>query len=180
MKKWCFCKQCGYSCVISGLTQISNRLIGKGSPKMCPNCNIKLAELPIEIVDKYNCFNGLNIFSTDWIESREQYINDYVSQFPEFNKELYKKELDRLKELAERYLQYEEVQKEKYMAKINQEAQKILDKQNCIPKCPICGSTNIKKITMTTRAVKTATFGVAGAIDDAGKTYKCENCGSKF
>ena len=27
---------------------------------------------------------------------------------------------------------------------------------------------------------KTAAFGVVGAIDDAGKTYKCGNCGSKF
>ena len=49
-----------------------------------------------------------------------------------------------------------------------------------IPKCPICNSTNIKKITFTKRTVKTAVFGVVGAIDDAGKTYQCENCGSKF
>ena len=49
-----------------------------------------------------------------------------------------------------------------------------------IPKCPICQSINIKKITFTKRAVKTAVFGVIGAVDDAGKTYKCENCGSKF
>ncbi len=65
------------------------------------------------------------------------------------------------------------------MAKINKEAQKILDK-NCILKCPICGSTNINKISVGSRAVKTAVFGVVGAIDDAGKTYKCDNCGSKF
>lgn len=180
MKKWCFCKQCGYSCVVSWLTQITNRLVGKGSPKICPNCNIKISELPIENIDKYNCFKGLNIFSTDWIESRELFISEYVSQFPEFKTELYKKELNRLKKSAERYFQYEEEQKEKYMAKINKEEQKILDNQNCIPKCPICGSANIKKITMSTRAVKTAVFGVVGAVDDAGKTYKCENCGSKF
>ena len=49
-----------------------------------------------------------------------------------------------------------------------------------IPKCPICQSTNLKKITFTKRAVKTAVFGAVGAIDDAGKTYRCENCGSKF
>ena len=49
-----------------------------------------------------------------------------------------------------------------------------------IPKCPICGSTNINKITISSRAVKTAVFGVVGAVDDAGKTYKCGNCGSKF
>lgn len=49
-----------------------------------------------------------------------------------------------------------------------------------VPRCPICNSTNIKKITLSTRAVKTAAFGVVGAVDDAGKTYKCGNCGSKF
>ena len=49
-----------------------------------------------------------------------------------------------------------------------------------IPKCPICGSNNIQKITTATRALKTAVFGIAGAVDDAGKTYKCNNCGSKF
>lgn len=180
MKKWCFCKQCGYSCVVSVLTKISSRLVGRGSPNVCPNCNIKIVELPVNIINKYECFSGLNLFSTDWLESRELYINEYVSQFSEFRPELYKKELNRLKESAERHFQYEEEQKEKYMAKINKEAQKILDKQNCIPKCPICGSANIKKITMTTRAVKTATFGIVGAVDDAGKTYKCDNCGSKF
>lgn len=36
-------------------------------------------------------------------------------------------------------------------------------------KCPICGSANIKKITMTTRAVKTAAFGVIRAVNDAVK-----------
>ncbi len=58
--------------------------------------------------------------------------------------------------------------------------QKEKDRQNCIPRCPICGSSNIQKITIGTRAVKTAAFGVVGAVDDAGKTYKCRNCDSKF
>lgn len=181
MRKWYFCKQCGYAGIVSVITQITHRLVGSGSPRICPNCKIKLTRLPIEISSKYDCFNGLYLFfSTEWLESRSLYIDEYVSQFSEFQPELYQKELTRLQESAERHFQYEEEQKEKYMSKIDKEAQKILDKQNCIPKCPICGSTNIKKITITTRAVKTATFGVAGAVDDAGKTYKCENCGSKF
>ena len=49
-----------------------------------------------------------------------------------------------------------------------------------IPKCPICQSTNLKKITFSRRAVKTAVFGAVGAIDDVGKTWKCNSCGSKF
>lgn len=58
--------------------------------------------------------------------------------------------------------------------------QKEKDKVNHMPKYSICASGNIQKITVGTKVVKTAAFGVIGAIDDAGKTYKCENYGSKF
>ena len=66
--------------------------------------------------------------------------------------------------------------KEKEQAEINAKIQANTN----VPKCPICGSANIKKITLGSRAVKTAVFGVVGAVDDAGKTYRCNNCGSKF
>lgn len=48
-----------------------------------------------------------------------------------------------------------------------------------IPKCPICGSTNIKKISMTNKAVSALAFGVLAA-GHVSKTWKCEVCGSKF
>lgn len=47
------------------------------------------------------------------------------------------------------------------------------------PKCPICGSTNLSKISALKKAAKIYTFGIFGA-GDVGKTYKCENCGAKF
>ena len=46
--------------------------------------------------------------------------------------------------------------------------------------CPYCQSINTSKITVTKRAVKVGLFGIFGAIDDAGKTYKCNGCGCKF
>lgn len=48
-----------------------------------------------------------------------------------------------------------------------------------VPKCPICGSTNLSKITITHKAGKIALFGIFG-MGDNGKTWKCNNCGSKF
>jgi len=48
-----------------------------------------------------------------------------------------------------------------------------------IPKCPICGSTNIKKISMTNKAVSALAFGVLAA-GHVSKTWKCEVCNSKF
>ena len=48
-----------------------------------------------------------------------------------------------------------------------------------IPKCPICGSTDLSKITIAHKAGKIALFGIFG-MGDNGKTWKCNNCGSKF
>ena len=46
------------------------------------------------------------------------------------------------------------------------------------PKCPTCGSPNIKKISATKRWVSTGLFGLASS--DVGKTMQCENCGYKW
>lgn len=48
-----------------------------------------------------------------------------------------------------------------------------------IPKCPICQSTNLSKITATKKVMKIAAFGIFG-MGDNGKTWKCDSCGSKF
>lgn len=48
-----------------------------------------------------------------------------------------------------------------------------------IPKCPICNSTNLSKITTAKKAMKIAAFGIFG-MGDNGKTWKCEDCGSRF
>lgn len=48
-----------------------------------------------------------------------------------------------------------------------------------LPKCPICHSTRIHKISMTNKAVSALTFGVLAA-GHVSKTYKCDVCGSKF
>lgn len=61
------------------------------------------------------------------------------------------------------------------IARNNAEALALLNK----PKCPICGSTNLSKITTTKKVAKIAMFGIFG-MGDNGKTWKCNNCGSKF
>lgn len=48
-----------------------------------------------------------------------------------------------------------------------------------VPKCPICSSTDLSKITIAHKAGKIALFGIFG-MGDNGKTWKCNNCGSKF
>lgn len=45
--------------------------------------------------------------------------------------------------------------------------------------CPYCHSTNVKKITITSKAVHTAVFGIF-SIGRNSKQWRCENCDSEF
>lgn len=70
---------------------------------------------------------------------------------------------------------WENEAKEKEQAEINAAMQENIN----VPKCPICQSTNLSKITATKKAMKIAAFGIFG-MGDNGKTWKCNSCGSKF
>ena len=47
-----------------------------------------------------------------------------------------------------------------------------------IPKCPTCGSIDIKKISGAKRWLTTGVFGLASS--DVGKTMQCNSCGAKW
>lgn len=57
------------------------------------------------------------------------------------------------------------------IAAANAQAQELLNK----PKCPTCGSTNIKKIGGIERGASIAAFGIFSK--KINKTFKCNNCG---
>lgn len=103
-------------------------------------------------------------------EESKQY---FLEKYGETYEELYRKthddsELQKLRELA---IQQEQERKQRERAR--QEA------LHPTPKCPICGSTRLTKISTLTKAAKISAFGIYGA-GDVGKTYKCNNCGVKF
>ena len=102
---------------------------------------------------------------------KENFLNKYIKSSSEFDQQLYEEREKDAIQHAEDF--------EKYNSALNH-GKAILEEKSRVPKCPICGSANINKITIGSRAVKTAVFGVVGAVDDDGKTYKCGNCGSKF
>lgn len=54
----------------------------------------------------------------------------------------------------------------------------VKDYEN-VPRCPICNSTSIYKISMTNKAASALAFGVLAA-GHVSKTWKCDVCGSKF
>lgn len=62
-----------------------------------------------------------------------------------------------------------------HIQKSNIQSNSLLNK----PKCPICQSTNLSKITTAKKVMKIAAFGIFG-MGDNGKTWKCNSCGSRF
>lgn len=129
-------------------------------------------------------------FSKAYAEVIEEYKKNHNGDYPSIE------ESDEM--LREKYfynkldneVDYSAVKKRKYSESPEgiEEQNKITDrwyaKQNAQkfstgPKCPICGSTNLKKITGTRKAMKIGLFGLFGA-GDLGKTYQCGQCGAKF
>ena len=75
---------------------------------------------------------------------------------------------------------YERLDMESNRAKLQKEVerQEKVQKQQNTPKCPTCGSTNIKRITTANRAVSVLTLGILSS--KIGKNYECLDCKAKW
>lgn len=95
------------------------------------------------------------------------------------NKMLYKgmEDKDERRQLKKIYIQ-NELEKEKEKITKKEVIYPSSQPEENIPKCPTCGSTNIKRISGTKRWLTTGLFGLASS--DIGKTMVCKNCGYKF
>ena len=59
-----------------------------------------------------------------------------------------------------------------------QQSSNTSSKPSSVPKCPTCGSTDIKKISGGKRWLTTGIFGLASS--DVGKNMQCNSCGAKW
>lgn len=64
---------------------------------------------------------------------------------------------------------------EKTHAPLSDDENDIYKQPSNLPKCPTCGSTNIRKIKTGERTASIIGFGIFSR--KANKTWKCENCG---
>lgn len=99
------------------------------------------------------------------------HINDDISY-----KQIVKKYYDcndiELQSIVDLYLQ--EYRKDPEIIQVNTTAQEWQNK----PKCPTCGSTNIKKISATSKVIGAATLGLFS--NTARSQFECHNCGYKW
>ena len=75
-------------------------------------------------------------------------------------------------------LSTENKQLDKQVNEIRKEIQEHQEKQQNTPKCPTCGSTNVRPISATKKATGFVLAGVFSS--NFGKSYECENCNYKW
>lgn len=100
---------------------------------------------------------------------KENFLNEYIKSSSEFDQHLYEEREKNSIQHAEDF--------EKYNSALNH-GKSILEEKSIVPKCPTCGSTNIKRISTTSKVVNTALFGLLGT--KRHKMFKCNNCGYEW
>lgn len=93
---------------------------------------------------------------------KEQFVEKIVKSSPNFDQKCW-----------DRREAFKEIQKHNEELLKNDKV-----KQANIPKCPTCSSINLKKITVTSKAMNTALFGLFGT--KRHKTFHCNNCGYEW
>lgn len=78
------------------------------------------------------------------------------------------------KEISERRSGIEYKKQQDELRKLKSNSSKH-EKNKFVPKCPTCGSTNIKKISATSKVIGAATFGLFSRT--AKSQFHCNNCG---
>lgn len=156
------------------------------------SCNAPYIELDMTY-DEYNKIYYSNYKTESWWPDRwiasAHILAEYATNRPIFENLFDKSQLDmdsdaykfhyalmypESEESIERYKQYGGI--ENYYFPQNPDA---TSRAKHVPKCPICGSENLTRLTTMKKAAKIALVGIYG-LEDCGKTWKCNNCGSKF
>ncbi len=124
----------------------------------CDVCGSVTYEVPNEYIDNFRWRDG---------DGKQALTEELIKTSPEFDQYLF----DHREEILSK-------KSAEFNAKMAH-GKAVLEEATRVPKCPICNSTNLSKISAVKKATKVGLFGIFGA-SDIGKTYKCNNCGSRF
>lgn len=146
-----------------------------------------------------NIYNGWNMIRYDLPQHLKcEYCGTIIVQTNEDIEEIFKLSVPRSKEeeyksksinLAKEFgnNQFDEHTYDNRIQMLHKEVQSYIkqidsknqqSQQSNQPKCPTCGSTNIKKVSATSKAVSVALFGLFS--QKVKKQWHCNNCGSDF
>ena len=158
-----YCEKCGF---------IGHILFSK----QCKHCKTKMKILSEDMKYKYHIFveDWVEIYKEEIAHRKDNFVTNELQSNPLFSIEEYNKQINKQIEVENEISEY---QKKKQL-EIQSKNLKTMNNNNCVPKCPTCGSTNIKKISTTNRIVSTGLFGLASS--KIGKQWHCNNCNSDF
>ena len=140
----CYCKKCGRIILFI----IEDKL-------ECDCCHSKVYPVPDEfLVGESKMVINKNL--------KQQFINEYIKTSPEFDRYLF----DHRDEILAK-------QSAEFDAKMTN-GKTILEEKSRVPKCPICQSTNIRKMGGIERGASIYVFGIFSK--KINKTFKCQNC----
>lgn len=149
----CYCKKCG-------------RIVQKNtkSNMICDYCTNEVLPIP----DEYLHEKCKIMIKPDL---KEQFINEYIKSSPEFDQYLFEHRDQDL------YNRRRENEVKMAHGKAIREGR---DKGNKFGvECPYCHATNVRKITVTSKAAHTAIFGIF-SIGRNSKQWHCDHCKSDF
>ena len=158
-----YCKKCGR-------TIMNNR----GKEILCDICDSPMYRVPLKYLDVDE--NGELFDDLFGDDMEDKFIEECVKTAPEFDQELFDKRP---------YIQKKRSQEYNRMLNAHEAIRAGADPklafknggQN-LPKCPACGSLNVKKIGSVERAASVGLFGLFSK--KIGKTFECKNCGMMF
>lgn len=141
--------------------------------KTCCVCKSPVYSVP----EKYLLFYKGKLYDNNLDDSKkDQFLEECVKSSPEFDQKLFDEHDAIVDKIMKRSREIEAVSDAIAQGADPKTAFKTAGN---IPHCPICGSAKLSKISGAKKAMKIGLFGIFGA-GDLGKTWKCENCGSKF
>ena len=151
-----------YCCLVCGYVthdEIIDCMEAPSWRRKCPQCKGKMMATGKE----YNSFWQRSPNKDDWwdaLENLEETVREeYVYSNPQFNQKKYEKREQKDQERIAR----------------NKAGLSPLDNH---PKCPTCGSENLSRISGIGTISIFGNFGITNG--DAGKTFKCNNCGYRW
>lgn len=149
-----YCDKCGW---------VWERSIQKEQDDICGNCEICGNQLKPVPDHYYEEFQGIRFLSD---VMKQKLIEELVLTSKNFDQYYFDNAIDI------------KGQKDDVLNTKMKHGKAILEEQARTPKCPSCGSSNISKIGVVSRAVSLKLVGLASS--KIGKTHKCNNCGTTW
>ena len=140
--------------------------------KTCRVCKSLLKESDAKYELYINAYmQGKSIKTGNTFEENEQRLfEEVIKPNPEFDPDLYARKDEIIKQKQE--------QEMNEFRKQTGGASWVDDKIGYKPKCPMCGSSNIEKISVGSKIVGAGLFGIFSKT--ARNQFKCNNCGYKW